>query len=174
MDTRSAAEPTATQGPHDGRADVGAASSSSPDDRRPAAQPCSRRGPTPTCSGSGGPEVVGRDAAVVRDRCTRRRRLPAHVRQWGRGTDGVLRPLPRGEPPSRLVWTNEEGDGGHARDDRDLRGGSRPRTRLVVHDLYPSKEALDDAVASGATSWVPETFDQLDELLVRLGTSTRR
>jgi hypothetical protein len=45
---------------------------------------------------------------------------------------------------------------------------------LVVHDLYPSKEALDDAVASGATGWNPETFDQLDELLVTLGRSTRR
>ena len=40
--------------------------------------------------------------------------------------------------------------------------------RLVVHDLYPSKEALDEAVASEATSWNPETFDQLDALLARL------
>ncbi|MFL5644510.1 MAG: ATPase, partial [Chloroflexota bacterium] len=48
------------------------------------------------------------------------------------------------------------------------------RTRLVVHDLYPSKEALDDAVASGATGWNPETFVQLDELRVTLGRSTRR
>jgi hypothetical protein len=46
-------------------------------------------------------------------------------------------------------------------------------TRLVVHDRYPSKEALDEAIASGATSWNPETFDQLDELLVKLGSSNR-
>lgn len=76
-------------------------------------------------------------------------------------------------PPSRLVWTNEEGDDGHvvttATFDED-----HGRTRLVVHDLYPSKEALDEAVAAGATNWNPETFDQLDELLVSLGTSTRR
>ncbi|MFL5680602.1 MAG: hypothetical protein ACJ77B_08380 [Chloroflexota bacterium] len=39
-------------------------------------------------------------------------------------------------------------------------------------DLYPSKAALDEAIASAATSWNPETFDQLDELLVKLGTST--
>ena len=75
--------------------------------------------------------------------------------------------------PSRLVWTNEEADGGHvvttATFDED-----HGRTRLVVHDLYPSKEALDNAVASGSTNWNSETFDQLDELLARLGTSTPR
>lgn len=47
-------------------------------------------------------------------------------------------------------------------------------TRLVIHDRYPSKEALDAALASGSTGWNPETFDQLDELLVTLGRSTRR
>jgi hypothetical protein len=74
-------------------------------------------------------------------------------------------------PPTRLVWTNEEGDG-RGRDHRIEDHGAG--TRLVVHDRYPSKEALDAAVASGATSWNPETFDQLDELLVKLGSSTRR
>jgi uncharacterized protein YndB with AHSA1/START domain len=75
--------------------------------------------------------------------------------------------------PTRLVWTNEEGDEGTVvttvtfEDDRG-------RTRLVVHDQYPSKEALDAAVASGATYWNPETFDQLDELLVSLGATTGR
>jgi uncharacterized protein YndB with AHSA1/START domain len=76
-------------------------------------------------------------------------------------------------PPSRRVWTNEEGDGGLVVTTVTFEE-DHGRTRLVVHDLYPSKEALDDAVASGATSWDPETFDQLDELLVSLGTSTRR
>ena len=46
-------------------------------------------------------------------------------------------------------------------------------TRLVIHDLYPSKEALDAAVASGATNWNAETFDQLDDLVVTLGASSR-
>ena len=76
-------------------------------------------------------------------------------------------------PPSRLVWTNEEGDGGQVVTTATFEE-DHGRTRLVVHDLYPSKAALDDAIASGATSWNPETFDQLDELLVRLGTSTHR
>ncbi len=45
------------------------------------------------------------------------------------------------------------------------RGG---QTLLVVHDLYPSKEALDEAIASDATGALPEQFEQLDELLVGL------
>ena len=76
-------------------------------------------------------------------------------------------------PPSRLVWTNEEGNGGHVVTTATFEE-DHGRTRLIVHDLYPSKEALDEAVASGATSWNPETFDQLDELLIRVGMSTRR
>jgi uncharacterized protein YndB with AHSA1/START domain len=67
-------------------------------------------------------------------------------------------------PPSRLVWTNEEaGDNGQVTtvtfDERD------DRTLLVIHDLYPSKEALDEAFSSGSTNWNDETFNQLDELL---------
>jgi len=76
-------------------------------------------------------------------------------------------------PPSRLVWTNEEGDGGQVVTSVTFEA-DQGRTRLVVHDLYPSKEALDEAIASGATSWNSETFDQLDELLLTLGTSARR
>jgi hypothetical protein len=43
-----------------------------------------------------------------------------------------------------------------------------------MHDLYPSKEALDGAIASGSTSGAGETFEQLDELLVTLGASVGR
>src|SRR5262249_32545931 len=73
-------------------------------------------------------------------------------------------------PPSRLVWTNEEGGDGDVvttvtfEDDHG-------RTRLVITDLYPSKEALDGAMASDGTSWNPETFDQLDGLLRTRGTA---
>ncbi len=70
-------------------------------------------------------------------------------------------------PHSRLVWTNEEGDGQVVTtvtfEEKD------GKTLLVVHDLYPSKEALDEAVASGSTSGMPETLDQLDELVLTLG-----
>jgi uncharacterized protein YndB with AHSA1/START domain len=48
------------------------------------------------------------------------------------------------------------------------------RTRLVVHDLYPSKDALDGAIASESTAGWPEMLDQLDELLLEVGASSRR
>jgi uncharacterized protein YndB with AHSA1/START domain len=67
-------------------------------------------------------------------------------------------------PPTRLVWTNEEtGGNGQITTVRfEERAG---QTLLVVHDLYPSKEALDEDIGAGSTSWNDETFDQLDELL---------
>jgi uncharacterized protein YndB with AHSA1/START domain len=76
-------------------------------------------------------------------------------------------------PPTRLVWTNEEDDGGTVVTTAMFEE-EHGRTRVVVRDEYPSKEALDAVIASGATNWNPETFDQLDELLVTLGVSTRR
>ena len=39
---------------------------------------------------------------------------------------------------------------------------------LIMHERYPSKEALDDAIA-GMEGGMAETFAQLDELLVTLG-----
>lgn len=66
-------------------------------------------------------------------------------------------------PHSRLVWTNEESDGGPVTTVTfDETAG---RTVLVVHDRYPSKEALDAAIASGSTGGWGEQFDELDELL---------
>jgi hypothetical protein len=44
-------------------------------------------------------------------------------------------------------------------------------TLVVMHDLYPSKEALDGAIASGSTGGMGESFEKLDELLVTLGAS---
>ena len=67
-------------------------------------------------------------------------------------------------PPSRLVWTNEEGEGDAVVTTVTFDEDGH-RTRLVVHDLYPSKEALDAAIASGSTSGVDETLAQLEELL---------
>ncbi len=70
-------------------------------------------------------------------------------------------------PNSRLVWTNEEGDGGTTVTTVTF-DESDGKTRLVVHDLYPSTEALDAAVASGSTGGLPEQLDALDELLPSL------
>ena len=68
------------------------------------------------------------------------------------------------KPPVRLVWTNEEaGDAGQVTTITfDEKNG---KTLVVVHDLYPSKQALDDAIASGSTSGMDEAFEQLDVLL---------
>ena len=73
-------------------------------------------------------------------------------------------------PHTRLVWTNEEGaEGGQVTTVTfEEKGG---KTLLVMRDLYPSKEALDEAIASGSTSGMGETFEQLDALLVALGAS---
>jgi uncharacterized protein YndB with AHSA1/START domain len=75
-------------------------------------------------------------------------------------------------PHSRLVWTNDEGDDGAVTTVTFEEDAGK--TLLVVHDLYPSKEALDGAIASGSTDGMPESFDQLDELLVTLGASEGR
>ena len=68
-------------------------------------------------------------------------------------------------PPSRLAWTNEEGgeDGPVTTVTFEEQGG---KTLVVLTELYPSKEALDAAIASGSTSGdMNETFEQLEELV---------
>jgi uncharacterized protein YndB with AHSA1/START domain len=69
-------------------------------------------------------------------------------------------------PHSRIVWTNDEdGEGGAVTTvTLEEKGG---QTLLVIHDLYPSKEAADEG--SGSVDGMPETLEQLDELLVTLG-----
>ncbi len=70
-------------------------------------------------------------------------------------------------PPSRLVWTNEEaGDGAVTTVTFEERDG---RTFLTVHELYPSKAALE--AGHGAEEGMPEQFEQLDDLLAALGAS---
>ena len=42
------------------------------------------------------------------------------------------------------------------------------QTRVTVHDLYPSAQALEDAIASGSTEGMPEQLEQLDLLVTTL------
>lgn len=70
-------------------------------------------------------------------------------------------------PHSRLVWTNDEGDSGKTITTVTFEE-SAGKTLLVVHDLYPTEEAVD----TGSTGALPEALDQLDELLVSLGSGT--
>lgn len=67
-------------------------------------------------------------------------------------------------PPSRLVWTNAESDQGAITtvtfEEKD------GKTFLTLSELYPTKEALDEAV-SGMEA-MDEQFLQLDEVLPTL------
>jgi uncharacterized protein YndB with AHSA1/START domain len=76
-------------------------------------------------------------------------------------------------PHARLVWTNEEGgDGGAVTTVTfEEKGG---KTLLVLRELHPSKEALDEARASGQEAGTLEAFEQLEELFVALGASVGR
>jgi uncharacterized protein YndB with AHSA1/START domain len=75
-------------------------------------------------------------------------------------------------PHSRIVWTNDEGGDAGAVTTVTLTE-KNGQTLLVMTDLYPSKQALDEAIASGSTSGNGETFDQLDELLASLGADVK-
>jgi uncharacterized protein YndB with AHSA1/START domain len=67
------------------------------------------------------------------------------------------------DPPNRLVWTNEESEDGSVTtltlEEKD------GKTHLVLHDLYPTKAALDEAMESGAIGGYPEQFNELDNFL---------
>ena len=68
-------------------------------------------------------------------------------------------------PPTRLAWTNDEGA------DEPVTtvtfSEEAGKTRVIVRELYPSKEALDAAIESGSSgmSGLPEQLAQLDEFL---------
>jgi uncharacterized protein YndB with AHSA1/START domain len=72
------------------------------------------------------------------------------------------------EPPSRLVWTNDESEDAAVTtvtfEEKD------GQTLLVLHELYPTKAALDEAIA-GMADGMPEQFEQLDALLANLAAS---
>ena len=67
-------------------------------------------------------------------------------------------------PNVRLVWTNEEAgpDGAVTTVTFEESDG---KTRVVMHDLYPSEAALDAAIESGSTGGFGESFEQLDPVL---------
>ncbi len=73
-------------------------------------------------------------------------------------------------PDARIVWTNDEGDqdGPITTVTFEESGGE---TLVTIHDLYPSKESLDEAIASGSTSGWGEQLRQLDAILSDPGAS---
>ena len=71
-------------------------------------------------------------------------------------------------PNERLVWTNEEEVDGAVTTVTFAEVDGK--TRLVLRDLYPSKDALEEG--SGSEAGLDEQFAQLDEVLVALGASS--
>ena len=68
---------------------------------------------------------------------------------------------------TRLVWTNDEGDAGQTIttvtfEEKD------GKTVVVVHDLYPTKDSVDN----GSTGAMPEVLQQLEDLLASLGSGS--
>jgi uncharacterized protein YndB with AHSA1/START domain len=69
-------------------------------------------------------------------------------------------------PNARIVWTNEEsGEGAISTLTFDEKDGV---TRLVLHELYPSTAALDEALASGSNGAWPEQYIALDGLVAEM------
>lgn len=67
---------------------------------------------------------------------------------------------------SRLVWTNEEGGVDAATITTVTFEEVDGATLVSVHDRYPSKEALDEAIATGSSGAMPEQLEQLEQLIV--------
>lgn len=66
----------------------------------------------------------------------------------------------------RIVWTNDEGEEGAVTTVTfEDQGG---KTLLHFHEIYPSKEALEEAL-QGSAAGLPEQLDQLDDLLASMG-----
>lgn len=69
-------------------------------------------------------------------------------------------------PCSRLVWTNEEGGADAATITTVTFAETKGTTLVTVHDLYPSKAALDEAIANGSSGAMPEQLEQLEQLML--------
>jgi uncharacterized protein YndB with AHSA1/START domain len=69
-------------------------------------------------------------------------------------------------PNERIVWTNDEGEEGAITTVTfEEQGG---KTLLHFHEVYPSSEALEEAL-QGSAAGLPEQFEQLDEVLAGAG-----
>lgn len=69
-------------------------------------------------------------------------------------------------PDERIVWTNDEDEAGAITTVTfEDQGG---RTLVTFHEIYPSKDALEEAL-QGSAAGLPEQLDQLDELLSSVG-----
>lgn len=74
-------------------------------------------------------------------------------------------------PHSRLVWTNEESSDGAVTTLTFVEEDGK--TEMLLHEHYPSKEALERSIA-GMEGGMSEMLEQLDDLLVALAVSVGR
>lgn len=65
-------------------------------------------------------------------------------------------------PGERIVWTNDEGEEGAVTTVTFADQGGK--TMVTFHEAYPTKEALEEALA-GSAAGLPEQLDQLAEML---------
>ncbi len=68
-------------------------------------------------------------------------------------------------PDERIVWTNDEGEEGAVTTVTFADEGGK--TILTFQEIYPSSEALEEAL-QGSAAALPEQMDQLDTLLVSM------
>jgi uncharacterized protein YndB with AHSA1/START domain len=68
-------------------------------------------------------------------------------------------------PHTRLVWTNDEEGEDAATITTVTFEEVDGATLVTVHDLYPSKEALDEAITTGSSGAMPEQLEQLEQLI---------
>ena len=94
-------------------------------------------------------------AALLRIGCSCRGRIRLVFDFGGSKTIAFFGTYTEVVPASRLVWTNEEDPAGGPVNTLTFeeRGDE---TRLVLTERYPSKEALDAAIAEGIQYGVPE------------------
>jgi uncharacterized protein YndB with AHSA1/START domain len=69
-------------------------------------------------------------------------------------------------PDNRIVWTNDEGEEGAVT--TVTFEGQGGKTLLTFHEVYPSKESLEEAL-QGSAAGLPEQLEQLDRLLSSTG-----
>jgi uncharacterized protein YndB with AHSA1/START domain len=65
-------------------------------------------------------------------------------------------------PDLRIVWTNDEGEEGAVTTVTFADQGGK--TLLTFHELYPTSEALEEAM-TGSAAGLPQQLDQLDVLV---------
>ena len=96
--------------------------------------------------------------------------MPPGFALYENAQERVQAPMPTGAAANgeaNVVATAKSADGAVSTVTFEDKGD---KTVLTLHELYPSKQALDDAIESGSTgtSGAGEQFELLDELLVTL------